>query len=180
MRNYCIAQRLLRDAQWWPKWEGNKKKKEGPPWWLSGKESACQCRRHGFDPWYGRIPHVMEQIICVPLHTSVPKDPDLGWETDSPGERVTIAQLLDMPPGYNWASAGLFSTMGTAYPGTYENLPTSPREPPPHCSACRWLLGSLCWPRQSSQMLPAPLHPALGSGGFYSCLYYMTELYMFH
>jgi len=20
------------------------------PWWLSGKESACQCRRHGFDP----------------------------------------------------------------------------------------------------------------------------------
>ena len=19
-------------------------------WWLSGKESACQCRRHGFDP----------------------------------------------------------------------------------------------------------------------------------
>ena len=22
----------------------------GLPWWLSGKESACQCRRHGFDP----------------------------------------------------------------------------------------------------------------------------------
>ena len=21
------------------------------PWWLSGKESACPCRRHGFDPW---------------------------------------------------------------------------------------------------------------------------------
>ena len=21
------------------------------PRWLSGKESACQCRRHGFDPW---------------------------------------------------------------------------------------------------------------------------------
>ncbi|KAB0386208.1 hypothetical protein FD755_001164 [Muntiacus reevesi] len=20
------------------------------PWWLSGKESTCQCRRHGFDP----------------------------------------------------------------------------------------------------------------------------------
>ena len=20
------------------------------PWWLGGKESACQCRRHGFDP----------------------------------------------------------------------------------------------------------------------------------
>jgi len=22
----------------------------GLPWWLSGKESACQCRRHGFYP----------------------------------------------------------------------------------------------------------------------------------
>ena len=20
------------------------------PWWLSGKESTCQCRKHGFDP----------------------------------------------------------------------------------------------------------------------------------
>ena len=27
--------------------------------WLSGKESACQCRRHrrlGLDPWVGKIP----------------------------------------------------------------------------------------------------------------------------
>ena len=23
----------------------------GLPWWLSGKESTCQCRRHGFNPW---------------------------------------------------------------------------------------------------------------------------------
>ena len=26
------------------------------PWWLSGKESTCQCRRHGFHPWVGKIP----------------------------------------------------------------------------------------------------------------------------
>ena len=26
------------------------------PWWLSGKESACQCKRHGFNPWAGKIP----------------------------------------------------------------------------------------------------------------------------
>ena len=26
------------------------------PWWLSGKESACQCRRHQFDPWVRKIP----------------------------------------------------------------------------------------------------------------------------
>ena len=23
------------------------------PWWLSGKEPTCQCRRHGFHPWIG-------------------------------------------------------------------------------------------------------------------------------
>ena len=26
------------------------------PWWLSGKESACQCRRHRFNPWSRKIP----------------------------------------------------------------------------------------------------------------------------
>ena len=28
----------------------------GLPWWLSGKESACQCRRCGFNPWVRKIP----------------------------------------------------------------------------------------------------------------------------
>ena len=28
----------------------------GLPWWLSGKEPACQCRRRGFGPWVGKIP----------------------------------------------------------------------------------------------------------------------------
>ena len=26
------------------------------PWWLSGEESSCQCRRHEFSPWVGKIP----------------------------------------------------------------------------------------------------------------------------
>ena len=25
-------------------------------WWLSGKESSCQCRRHRFNHWVGNIP----------------------------------------------------------------------------------------------------------------------------
>ena len=48
-------------------WENKKKKKEkkgmsatakalGFPWWLSGKESACQGRRHRFKPCSGKIP----------------------------------------------------------------------------------------------------------------------------
>ena len=28
----------------------------GLPRWFSGKESACQYQRHGFDPWVGKIP----------------------------------------------------------------------------------------------------------------------------
>ena len=28
---------------------------KGLPKWHSGKESACQCRRHRFDPWVRKI-----------------------------------------------------------------------------------------------------------------------------
>ena len=28
----------------------------GLPWWLTSKESACQCRRCSFDPWAGKSP----------------------------------------------------------------------------------------------------------------------------
>ena len=26
------------------------------PWWRSGKESTCQCRQRGFDPWVRKMP----------------------------------------------------------------------------------------------------------------------------
>ena len=35
---------------------------EGLPWWLSGKESACQCTEHSFDPWFRKIPHAAELL----------------------------------------------------------------------------------------------------------------------
>ena len=34
-------------------------------WWLSGRESACQFRRHRFDSWSGKIAHVTVQISPV-------------------------------------------------------------------------------------------------------------------
>ena len=38
----------------------------GLPWWLSGKESARQCRRHRFNPWSGKIPQAWEKLSpCV-------------------------------------------------------------------------------------------------------------------
>ena len=32
------------------------------PWWLNGKEPACQCRRLWFDPWDGKIPWKWQPI----------------------------------------------------------------------------------------------------------------------
>ena len=39
----------------WLKWLTYQQKQIRLPWWLSGKESACQCRRCRFDPWVGKI-----------------------------------------------------------------------------------------------------------------------------
>ena len=46
-----------------------REKEKGLPRWLSGKEFACQCRRHGrhwFSSWFGKIPWSMNwQLIPV-------------------------------------------------------------------------------------------------------------------
>ena len=41
----------------------------GNPWWLSGKESACQYKRHRFDPWVGKITWRRK---CQPILVSLP------------------------------------------------------------------------------------------------------------
>ena len=43
----------------------HKKHQSGLPWWLSGKEFACQCRRHGLDPWTRKIPHAAKRLGLV-------------------------------------------------------------------------------------------------------------------
>ena len=38
----------------------------GRPSWLSGKESACQCKRLRFDPWSKKILHAAKQVsLCA-------------------------------------------------------------------------------------------------------------------
>ena len=45
----------------------------GFPCWVSSKESTCQCRRHMFDPWSGKILQTMEQPLSPGTSTeSVP------------------------------------------------------------------------------------------------------------
>ena len=60
--------------------------KKGLPSWLSGKESACQCRRHGFDPW-------ADNSICVlVLEFSTPALSHTWWlicsKLDSSGHQL--------------------------------------------------------------------------------------------
>ena len=50
----------------------------GHPWWLSGKECTCQCRRHRFNPWSRNIPHQFSSVaqscrtLCDPMSRSTP------------------------------------------------------------------------------------------------------------
>jgi len=40
----------------------------GLPWWLSDKESACQCRKHRFDAWSRKTPLASEQLsLCTTI-----------------------------------------------------------------------------------------------------------------
>ena len=39
-----------------------KSNSQGFPWWLSGKQSTCKFRKHGFNPLSGKIPHAAEQL----------------------------------------------------------------------------------------------------------------------
>ena len=60
------------------------------PWWLSDKESTCQYRRRGFNPWIRKIP--LEEEMAT--HSSI-----LTWEipwTDEPdGLQSTGSQESD-------------------------------------------------------------------------------------
>ena len=54
------------------------------PWWLSGKESACQCRRHEFDSWARKIPWKRKQ---QPTPVFVPGK--IPW-TEEPGRQPSM------------------------------------------------------------------------------------------
>ena len=44
------------------------------PWWLSGKESTCHCRRHRrheYDSRGGKVLHAAEQLLSQPVLQSL-------------------------------------------------------------------------------------------------------------
>ena len=52
-------------------WVANRKLTALASWWLSGKESACRCRRHGFVSWSRKGPHAVEQLSPLPQRLSL-------------------------------------------------------------------------------------------------------------
>ena len=66
----------------------------GLPWWLSGKESACQCRRRRFDPSVDKMPWRRKMAIYCSI---------LAWEipwTEEPGG----LQSMDSKKSQTWLS----------------------------------------------------------------------------
>ena len=66
---------------------------KGFPGSSSGKESTCQCRRHGFDPWSGRSP---EEGNGHPLQYScLENSMDRAWWATVHGVIKSWTQLND-------------------------------------------------------------------------------------
>ena len=61
------------------------KPQRGLPWWLSGKESTCQCRRHGFNPWVRKLP--LEKEMAT--HAST-----LAWEIPWTEESFKLQSMV--------------------------------------------------------------------------------------
>ena len=82
----------------------------GLPWWLSGKESACQCRRPEFDPCIRKIPWRRKwQLTLVFL-------PGKSHWTEKPGG------LQSMESQNNWTRVSDYTTIIQANEKKRKNL----------------------------------------------------------
>ena len=81
------------------------------PWWLSRKEPTCQCSRHGFHIWPGKMPHAEEQQAREPQPLSMcsraqelqlrkphAPEPRVCYKRSCCNEKPTHPQLKTSPP----------------------------------------------------------------------------------
>ena len=61
-----------------------------PPFNLPGGEFACQWRRHGFDPWIGKILPAVEQLSPFPTTTEPESHSYQGAATSEAGYLETV------------------------------------------------------------------------------------------
>ena len=102
----------------WSSWLEGAGALVGLPRWCCGKESACQCRRHGFDPWFGKIP---ERRKWKPLQYSCLESP-----MDRGAWRATVHEITQSQTRpTDWAR----TPMGIEWGGTRDaaKYPTTHR-----------------------------------------------------
>ena len=72
------------------------------PWWLGGKESSCQYRRHKFNPWSGKIPHAAGQLSpCAIDYWACALDPQTATT-----EALTLEPVQQEKPA-QWEACAL-------------------------------------------------------------------------
>ena len=155
----------------------------GLPWWLSGKESTCQGRRHGFNPWSGKIPHAkmqlspwattIEPVPCSPRMATIKLTCSIYW--NPPSRVCTILSCFSWvwlcaipwtvdpqaPLSVGFSRQEYWSGLPFPSPG---DLPNSRIEPVSLTSNLHWLVGSLppapprtpCCTRETTSEKPAP------------------------
>ena len=89
----CMNCVLIFYITWWFNIWGLLVLERGLPRWLSGKESTCQCRRWGFNPYIGRSPGVE-----MATHLSIFAW-EISWTEEPGGLQSTGSQRV----GDNWA-----------------------------------------------------------------------------
>ena len=137
----------------------------GLPWWLSGKGSTCQCRRHrrlGFNPWVGKIPwrrkwqptpaflpeksHGQRSLVGYSPWSR--KESDTTERLHFTSLLLTVAQLVKNPPAM-WGPG--FDPWIGKIPWKRERLLT-PVFLPGKSPGQRSLLGYRPWGRKESNM----------------------------
>ena len=79
-----------------------REEERGRPWRLSGKESACRCRRQGFDPWSGKIPYAAGQLS--PCTTTISLF-SRAWESQLPKTSHPSTQAPQQGKSSQWEAS---------------------------------------------------------------------------
>ena len=106
---------LVEDVGSWVRDEGLDYSGHGLPRWLSGKESACQCRRCGFHPWVRKIPWRRKWQL-TPVFLPGKSHGQRSLAGCSPWGRTESDMTWQLNHSNNWGSTGFrFSFLWSSY-----------------------------------------------------------------
>ena len=130
-----------------------------PPWWFSGKESSCQCRRPKFDPWARKIPRRKWQPTPVFLPGKSHGQRSLAGS--SPWTRKESDTTKQQQPPLVGDLGDLLEPLVTSQPGGQDQVGlVLPAQSPDAPCLCRQRLTRPLWGRPHS-VLPQGWCPAL-------------------